>query len=268
MCRRLKAQKDWSLITVAATDRAWVFVNGFHVMDVLSRSQVAKKRYPLKKGDVVAVKAMDTVLKSGDKKTLPHEFGFVVDVHHRGRHITTRPRKGPWRVTAMYKTPDPAQQFAFMKKGFNDCMWDLPVAPKKPPRVRATPFPYSRGARYVWASNAQRPSAIVFARLIIEGDEKRCQKLNGQGSGGDLKTCACREVRSADGSVCHYFIDFRKKICDSRRCEPKYECTSQAKDSLICIKRFITHRIVPIHGTETCKLEPDEHYIYVPYHRD
>lgn len=273
VCKGLANEKDMAVISVAATDRAWVFVNGFHIMDIMSKSEAKSKRYRLAKGDVVSVKAMDVVLKTGSgqyEATLPHEFGFVVDVHYKGRHITTRPGNGPWKVIAMYKTPDPSQQFAFMRKAFDDCPWNTPVKPKFPPVKRAMPFPYGQGARYVWADNAQRHSAIVFARLVIDGDANRCGDLGGQGTDDLTKTCACEEVSSAEGSVCYYFMDSRLKTCDHRECDPKYVCTGkdETPDSLICIKKHITHRIVPVEGTDTCTLDAQSHHIYVPYHKD
>lgn len=271
-CERLATDKGMSVISVAATDRAWVFVNGHHVMDILSRSKTNSKRVRLSKGDVISVKARDVVLRSGSDQygtDLPHEFGFVVDVHYKGLHITTRPDTGPWKVTAMYATLDPAQQFAFMMKGFDDCSWNAPVKPKFPPSKRAKPFPYVHGARYVWADNAQQHSTTIFARLVIEDDPNRCDSITGQGTDDDPSTCVCEVVSSAMGSVCYFFIDSLEDICDDRQCEPKYVCTGEEEspDSLICVKKHITHRIVHV-GDSKCKLKPDAHHIYVPYHNN
>lgn len=262
-CHRPRPKTSRAVVTVAATDQAWVFLNGRHVMQVGSRQETKAARLRLGKGDVVALKVQDMRYKNR------REFGFVVDIRYKGKRIVTR-EGGDWKVTAMYKTEEPSEQNAYMHGSYNDCAWDAPVLPRYAPVKRAKPFPYKHGAEYVWARNAQREGSAVFARLVIDDDPNRCDKIVGQRNYKNTEPCDCEMVASARGSVCYFFKDWRNHHCDERQCEPKYVCTGReaTPQSLLCIRKEISHRIVlekEMSGEKVCSLKNDPHYIFVPY---
>lgn len=263
VCHQPRPKKSSAVVTVAATDSASVFVNGRHVMDIKSRLRTKAMRLQLGKGDVIALKVMDKRYKNR------REFGFAVDVKYEKKRIVTK-EGGEWKVTAMYKTEEPSEQFAFMHGDFDDCSWDAPVLPRYPPRKRATPFPYKHGARYVWARNAQKEGSVVFARMVIEDEPNRCNGMVGQRDHRSMEPCDCEMVASAKNSICYYFKDWRNHHCDDRECEPKYVCTGRdaTPQSLLCIRKEISHRIAferEVSGEKICSLRKDPHYIYVPY---
>lgn len=265
ICHRPPPKKSWAVVTVAATDSASIFVNGRHVMNLNSKLHTKKMRLQLGKGDVIALKVVDKRYKN------KMEFGFIVDVQYKKKRIVTK-EGGEWKATVMYKTEEPSEQFAFMHGGFDDCAWDVPALPRYPPRGWAKPFPYKHGAKYVWARNAQKEGSVVFARLVIEDEPNRCDKMVEQRDYRDMEPCDCEMVASAKGSLCYYFKDWRNHHCDERECEPKYVCTGRdaTPKSLLCIRKEISHRIAlakEVGGEKICSLRKEPHHIYVPYDR-
>lgn len=259
--------REKGMLYIAATDRAWVFVNGRHVIDVHSATRPQEVEIRIREGDVISVKAMDVEIG-------PHAYGIAVDLLYRGRHVVTTAGSGPWRVIGMYKTPDPADQFAFMRGRFDDCQWEYGARPRHMPQFRNQKDPFRHGAQYVWGGNAQNPASIVFARMVVGGGE-RCE-VDGQSESGTPTTCPCK-LEETGGGNCWYFTNGSQWQCDRRDCEKRYVCHGGAEamkpGAMICMKKIIPERIVPkkdSNGFEKngyCHLVPDKHAIWVLYDR-
>lgn len=221
-------------------------------------------------GDVISVKAMDVT------RGKP-EFGFAVDLRYKGRHVSTGVGRGPWRVIGMYKTEDKAKQFAFMRRGFDDCAWKYGAKPRYDPTFRSGKLPFGFGAQYVWAADAQKVGSVVFGRMVVDSDEGRCgDEIKGQGEDVVPDTCPCAEEPSSNRGICYYIKDWQTHTCDSRPCELRYVCiggkTAMSPGQLLCIRKEVSHRIVPKrddygYDTQYCRLEASKHIVYIPYGR-
>lgn len=229
-------------LSVAANERAWMFLNNRHLGDVNSMLTTWTKTMSVGEGDVITIKTMTGGVG-----------GVIANAKIDGKNYAIGKTNG-WRIN----TVDGDAVERSMANTFSDCAWGT-GSPASSGITRASGFPYSTGAEYLWQSGATTQD-IVVARFVV-GSEDRCTEAASSGE----TMCSCEMIPPNAWSDCYYFTDNREYYCKLRKCEPKYMCSSK-QTGVICVKRLVTERIVPVEGFKgVCKTEAQRTMMFVPY---
>lgn len=244
-CSGKYAPKRTLRLTAAANDQAWIFLNGAHLGDVMSVTDVWSQTMTVHDGDVVTLKAM-----AGGAG------GIVASANVDGMDYVTGSMMGGWQVGEANDEMTAKSMIA----GFDDCIWTK-GEPSTSSITRAPTFPYNTGAVYVWPADATA-GARVIARFVVSGNT-RCSTTMTKSTTENL--CTCEMLPTNAWAKCYFFTDNNHYACDVRQCDPKYVCTSK-ETGMICMRKQNKERVVPIEGrVGVCQKVADNSFMYVPY---
>lgn len=251
-----KGKKTLATISFTADNRAWLFLNGRLLATNFRPKAFKTVKRRLKRGDVIAVGA----------KNMGGAYGVIVDVLYKGRHFSTG--RGYWKAHKYVAS----WRRRWRLKSYSSCHWQAPVPVNTGAGViTSRSFPYSSGARYVWASpQGQGMLKASLLRLVIGGE--KCVRNNangivGQSEGTTGKFCRCRVAVGRTGT-CYEMHNptVRKGRCSMRDCETKYECVGNTtKGTKVCIKRIATEKVLPSGERGQCVKVQTNTAFFVPY---
>lgn len=147
------------IISFAADDQAELIINGDSVAVLKDSTMVGTVARELKKGDVIGIRAKD---RGGF-------YGVIASLEMGGSRRVTG--DGTWKARAAFKIP--GEYLKWASKAWNSCKW--PAAEVLPDAGimisgKARTFPYSTGARYVWAKGSHEFQGI-YMRHVVGGEE-------------------------------------------------------------------------------------------------
>ena len=212
------------------------------------------KRFALKKGDVILVKIVT------DHE---HHYGGICSVQVElpgGFEFFSTGRSDRWTVSKGHEFgigDDELEKLVDMR--YKPERWVKPeVVENMSQKCPSYPYKASK-AKYVWEKESKGWD-IVYLRYVHRMEKKKVRV------GGD--ECECIALPRTK-SVCYYWTDEAKGLCDSKGCGQKYKCVGPAKrGAMNCIAKAIDSVVVPKYpGASECKHkqagEEDRHV--VPY---
>lgn len=260
--RRIRSVFSQAVISFAANDEAWLFLNHEEKGHLKDPNAVKVVVLDVKRGDVIALK----VKGNGTRK------GVAVNVEYEGiNYPSNGERNGSWK--AMKST---GTYTSWMLPLYSSCRWWRPTRTRDGV-IEAVDFPYVKtGASYVWASSyGQGDINNIWMRLVVGEENCRsgsadsrkrvqlcdlstpaCQAIWGLipgFTGGESSTdfdpeeCKCRRT---DGplSKCYRMEREGSRFgrCRLELCGDKYECVEDGEESLLtCMKRTAKSLVVP-----------------------
>lgn len=150
---------NMATIRFAADDLAQLYLNGDMLSAINDWTAYALVSIQLFPGDVVGIEVTDI----GGRW-----HGVIASIEFENVSYVTG--RDPWR--AIQAVPVEAGQPDWKSKEYNGCGWPLAVLkPNEDVWVpgKAISFPYSNGAKYVWAADATEGGSI-YVRFVIGAD--------------------------------------------------------------------------------------------------
>lgn len=275
---RSRKKKFLIWIVLAAQTNARLFHNQYYVGSVTRWNR--KDVFPIrvKYGDSIEI------ISTGTKKY--HGVVALIKVGHK-RFVTGGRGKKHFK-TIVAKSVGTMTHKNWATPRFNSCNWFMPVPLKPQPQklgrrphhkgVRyAKRFPFSSGAKYVWAPYESEGSTI-YMRFVVGGE--KCPSPTPTTSpkpspNRGAKRCACKQVSVSLGDCFQYYNSRFKNMlwkrgrCKRRPCVAKYECTEPGVQSkTLCVRRFTKLEVQQVGRVfrglcKTVRIKPTP--FYVPY---
>ena len=257
--RMREGKRDWSKYS-----RVHIFCSAYNDLEVfknykfkggaLTWKTYFHKRFALKKGDVILVK----IVTDHD-----HHYGGICSAQVEtpgGFEFFSTGRSERWTVSKGYDFgtgDDELERLVDVK--YKPERWVKPEVVEDMSQ-KCPSYPYeATKAEYVWEKESKGRD-MAYLRYV-HGYEKKKANV-----GGD--ECECIPLPKTM-SLCYYWTDESKRLCDSKECGQKYKCIGPAKQGAMnCIAKPIDSIIVPKYpGASECKYkkvgEDDRHV--VPY---
>lgn len=268
-------------IVLAAQTNARLFHNRYYVGSVTKWKHKGVFPIRVKYGDSIEITS------TGTKKY----HGVVALVKMGRKRFVTGGRGKKHFKTIVAKSVGPMTHKKWATPDFNSCNWFMPVPLKPQPQklgrrrkgVRyARRFPFSSGAKYVWAPYETEGSTI-YLRFVVGGEKcpsptpTSSPKPSGYPGSVDrgAKRCACKQVSVSLGDCFQYFNPrFKNRLwkrgrCKRRPCVARYECTEPGVQSrTLCVRRFAKMEVQQVGRVfrglcKTVRIKPRP--FYVPY---
>lgn len=249
-----------TIIRFAANDRASIFIDGVKEAKIEDYSQFINISKPLPAGTVISFEVTNT-----------HGWGGIVaDIFYRGTHYVTgyhiyrASQETVFHQGASWKTP-----------AFSSCDWQLPYKVGiKQTDPFAPFFPYTFGAKYVWAVGARRQGKI-FLRFVLGGENCPSPTWTPSPSPVPFRQCACKQSTTERQGVCYYFTGptiegSKRRPCMKRTCEAKFECV-ESEETNRCIMKYTTSEVKMVErrfqDTYICEESElaERRYFLIPY---
>ncbi|CAN8062157.1 unnamed protein product [Agarophyton chilense] len=257
-----------AIVHFAANDAAILYLNGKPKSYVTSWSAHRRVVFNVNKGDVIAFKATNR----------KDEYGFIANIRVGTKNFPTGSKY--WRATH-----GGVQSGDWMRKSKGFC-WHRPMLVPAKLFRSCTAFPRRFKARYVWACRSSPGiRTMSLLRFVVGGDgcgrkpvddihfptvtpspspSTKTTYIDGAGDEDSRTTCKCDLVANENG-MCYYFLNplATSGPCMSRLCAQSYQCKENG--SILCIKKYVLEKIVPLSGTANCIIAKTRVPVWVPY---
>lgn len=264
-------------VSYAATQFVSLFHNGMFVSRTMQYQQSRRDTLSVRQGDVLGFRAHSDL----------SWHGMIVDIQLGNRHYVTG--RNAFRATSTYMANLTHNNLGWDARNSQKCTWAKPQVARRPSQdLFSKSFPFSGGAKYVWAPKANSGDDVHDVLLRYKFGGEHCRRTPSPSPTPPIVTvpvtsvsrCNCTLSDQGEGE-CFRFMSERavqkgNGFCKQDACAPKYECVSNDglsnnKPQTQCMTRYTSEEIRLVKqrpdGRLICEkapVNPPKPY-YVPY---